>query len=173
VIRLVNPKERPAYWYMDIGVPAEQLWGLFANFRDIGRWWPGEGARFDFIGDGIGMIRNIYIEDGPLISQRLDAVNDAQMTITSTFLNCFDFGMDSFRGTMGVQDLGDDWSRLTYAAIAEVSVSSGHDMHMDAVESYIDGFYKALKMQLESKGIDSGEATSDPVRAEAEASLES
>ena len=159
MIDLVDSKKRPVHWYMDIDIPARTLWAFFADFRGIGAWWPDEETTFDFIGDGIGMIRNIYPKDTPMLSQRLEAMNDAAMIVESTFLNCQDFGMRSFRGSMGVKELANGWARLTYTAIAEVLESQDHEEHVDAVEAYLDGFYTSMKGQLESRGIATGEAT--------------
>jgi hypothetical protein len=159
VIDLVDSEKRPVHWYMDIDIPPRTLWAFFADFRGIGEWWPDQGTKFDFIGDGIGMIRNIYPKEPPMLSQRLEAINDAAMIVESTFLNCRDFGMLSFRGSMGVKPLANGWSRLTYTAIAEVLESEDHEEHVDAVEAYLEGFYLSMKAQLESRGIASGAAT--------------
>jgi len=166
MIDLVDSKKRPVHWYMDIDIPARILWGFFSDFRGIGIWWPDDKTKFDFIGDGIGMIRNIYLEDGSMLSQRLEAMNDAAMIVESTFLNCEDYGMRSFRGSMGVKGLANGWSRLTYTAIAEVLETEDHEEHVDAVEAYLDGFYTSMKAQLEARGIASGDATGGVLMAE-------
>ena len=157
MIKLVDPEKRPVHWYMDINVSADQLWALFSNFRSIADWWPEGAAKMDFIGDGIGMIRNIYPEGGELISQRLDAMNEAGMIVESTFLNCEDFGIKYFHGSISVKALKEDWSRLTYAAVAEVIEDNDHDDQMDAIEIYLDGFFKSLKAQMENRGIATGD----------------
>ena len=97
MIDIVDPNKRPVHWYMDIDMPVDVLWSLFADFRGIAGWWPNPDTRFDFIGDGIGMIRNIYTHDGQFLSQRLEAMDPDRRTIESTFLNCEDYGIKYFR----------------------------------------------------------------------------
>ncbi len=156
ILALVDVQSRPVHWYMDINIQADNLWMIFSDFRGVAVWWPDKDTRFDFIGNGIGMIRNIYPIEGPMLSQRLEAMNHASMTVEMSLLNCRDFGMKSFRGSMSIKAIVDGWCRLTYMAIAECLDASTHDLHANAIEAYLDGFYTALKTQLESSGIGIG-----------------
>lgn len=156
ILALVDAQARPVHWYMDINVPADNLWMIFSDFRGAAVWWTDKDARFDFIGNGIGMIRNIYPKDAPMLSFRLEAMNHASMTVEMSLLNYRDFGMKSFRGSMSIKAIDDGWCRLTYMAIAECLDASTHDLHVNAIEAYLDGFYTTLKTRLESSGIGIG-----------------
>ncbi len=154
MLQLVDPEQRPVHWYMDVRMPVDELSAIFADYRNVSEWWPDKNTRFDFIGDGIGMIRNIYPPGGLMISQRLDAIDENQRTITATFLNSEEYGMKDFQGTMKATDLGDGWSRLTYMATTKTAPDVPHSMRIAAVEGYLAGFYASLKAQLEGNGIE-------------------
>lgn len=156
MLQLVDPEKRPIHWYMDVQMPVDDLWAIFADYRNVGEWWPDKNTRFDFIGDGIGMIRNIYPPGGLMISQRLDAIDENQRTITATFLNSEEYGMKDFQGTMKATDLGNGWSRLTYMATTTTLLNVSHSVQIAAAEGYLAGFYASLKVQLEGKGIKAG-----------------
>ena len=61
-------------------VSAEHLWKFFGDFGSIESWWPKDGPvqidHVDVVGDGPGMLRNIYNVGMPdCISERLEAID--------------------------------------------------------------------------------------------------
>jgi hypothetical protein len=58
---------------------AEKLWALIADFGDIS-WVPGV-EKVVLEGEGVGMVRHIYVPVVPKLEERLDAIDHETMTL--------------------------------------------------------------------------------------------
>lgn len=100
----------------EIEVPAERLWGLVADFADVG-WMPG-GERARTEGDGPGMVRILGM-GATEIRERLESRDPATQTIVYTIPQGLPMPIRDYRATMTVRATGDRRSELLWACTFE------------------------------------------------------
>jgi hypothetical protein len=86
---------------VDLSAPPAQVWALIGGFG--GTWHP-LIAKIQLIGTGIGQLRRIETIDGKQIIERLDAVDDSQMSYRYT--NISGIPAVDYTGTLGVKPKG-------------------------------------------------------------------
>lgn len=109
---------------------ARQVWNLLADFGGIERWWPKSGPvrirRVDIDGEGMGMIRHIYVDGIDLpIDERLDFIDDANMVLRLSHAQTNPPNLLFYQATGRLMDLDDGRSLFTYEG--EFSTSPGEE----------------------------------------------
>ena len=150
MIEVVDSGRRPGHWHIDVNVPAEKAWALLADFKSITGWWPEGLRRVDFIGDGIGMIRNVYSDIMEPFCQRLDAINHGNMVMEMTLLNTEQFGIETYKSSMNVQALDDQTCRVTFTGMARTFEAEQHEALLVDMEAFIDSLLTSIKNKLET-----------------------
>jgi hypothetical protein len=96
----------------EIDAPRDRLWGLVADFGNVG-WIPGgESARTE--GAGPGMVRILGM-GGAEIRECLESRDDAARTIVYTIAQGLPLPLTDYRATMTVRSAGDRRSELEWS----------------------------------------------------------
>ena len=108
----------------DFGVSADTIWGFFGDFGSIESWWPQDGPvkidHVDVIGEGPGMLRNIYNVGMPnCISERLEAIDVENRKLKLSIVGALPAGLISYQANAHLEALDKDRCRLTYVGSFE------------------------------------------------------
>ncbi len=89
----------------EFSVPAEQLWGVVADFGSLADWWPaGLLERVDIEGAGVGMVRSIHTLVGIVLHERLEALDDTTRNLELSIVGDLPAGMQEYRATGSVRE---------------------------------------------------------------------
>lgn len=96
----------------EVDVPAALVWPILENFGDIS-WAPGI-EKVDVIGEGIGMIRRIYMPNMEPIDEQLMAMDGAAMSLSYEIPRGLPMPMSNYSASGQVVDLGEGRCRLNW-----------------------------------------------------------
>ena len=109
----------------EFDAPAADVWAFLQDFGNIRAWWPAGGPvdieRVEIVGNGIGMVRNIYNKGIPgCTSERLDFIDADSKTLKLSIINDMPSGLITYQATGVVEDCADIRCRLVYHGDYEV-----------------------------------------------------
>ncbi len=125
-----------------INVPAEKVWEKVSSFRGIEDFSP--IARSVTEGEGVGATRHCYMPDGAEISELLEMVDDATMTMKYKITDG-PFPITNYVSTIKVKHISDNTCEVTWASEFNVGKEAKAQM-----EELFGGFYNAIIDGLES-----------------------
>jgi hypothetical protein len=117
-----------------IGVPADRLWKLVADFADIS-WMPGVDA--EIRGEGPGMLRVMGGGDGA-VHEQLESVDESDRRVVYTIPKNNPLPLASYRATMTVREAGDD-AELTWSCEFEPKGVS-----VEQARAAVEGIYGTM-----------------------------
>ena len=134
----------------DFGVSADHIWGFFGDFGSIESWWPKDGPvqidHVDVIGDGPGMLRNIYnVGMSDCISERLEAIDVENRKLTLSIVGTLPAGLLSYQANAHLEALDRDKCRLTY--VGSFEAEPGREVE---AEDFLITVYTLMFSGLES-----------------------
>jgi len=97
----------------EIGVPAQRLWDLAADFGNVG--WIQGLEKVEVKGDGPGMVR---IVNGA-IHEKLETLDPARRVLTYTIGEGLPFPVKNYHSTMKIEAAGADRCSLEWTCRAE------------------------------------------------------
>lgn len=133
----------------ELAVPADVIWQLLADFGNIQRWWPDDGAiRIEDVrieGQGIGMIRHIQNRGARhRVSERLDFLDPPTRTLVLSIIGTRPGGIDGYVAEGHVVELDAARCRLDYRAL--VMVTAGREAQVrDALEKTYQMMFAGLQ----------------------------
>ena len=103
----------------EFAASAAHIWQFFGDFGSLESWWPKDGPvqidHVDVIGEGPGMLRNIYNVGMPdCISERLEAIDVDAQRLTLSIVGTLPAGLISYRADAHLEALDADRCQLTY-----------------------------------------------------------
>jgi len=127
---------------------ADAVWALLADFGNMS-WAPGI-PRLEVEGQGVGMVRKIYMDDGPnSIDEQLEVLDSERRYLEYSIPGNNPMPVSDYRASAEVTPLGEgrcriDWrSRATPAGMSEAEVreilESTYGMMLDWIETHLDG----------------------------------
>ena len=97
----------------DFGVSADTLYEMLGDFTNLS--WVPAVPKVEFIGEGPGMIRNMYLAEGlPPIVERLDALDPQTRSVTYAIPQNNPLPVKDYQATMTVVETGPDTCRLEW-----------------------------------------------------------
>jgi len=126
-----------------ICVPASEVWRLLREFSDIS--WAGEMGRVECEGSGVGMIRRIFVTEESPAEERLDALDDNNMSFDYSVLRGLPMPVKNYTAKVSVSHL--DSSKSLVAWNGSMDSDGVTDKEAEAI---VGGFYDMLLEKLES-----------------------
>ncbi|MBD2859159.1 SRPBCC family protein [Spongiibacter sp. KMU-158] len=96
----------------EVDAPLEKVWALMANFGDLS-WAPGI-ERLEVIGEGIGMIRRVYMPGMEPIDEVLTGMFPEENRLSYDIPRGLPMPMTDYSASGQVSDLGEGRSRLDW-----------------------------------------------------------
>lgn len=124
-----------------INVPAAKVWEKVSSFRAIEDFSPIEKSVTE--GEGVGATRQCYMPDGAEISERLELVDDATMTLQYKITEG-PFPITDYLSTVKVKAVGDNTCEVTWGSEFNVDEEAKAQM-----EELFGGFYNVIIDSLE------------------------
>jgi hypothetical protein len=129
----------------EIAAPIERVWGCFADFGDLSAWAPGR-TTVPVEGHGVGAVRTVGGEDGPVIRERLDSYDAAHKTFSYAMLDS-PFPFTDYVATVRLRDLGNSRTSIEWSSTFEPRGVSTEEATA-AIESIYRMFVARLKETL-------------------------
>jgi uncharacterized protein YndB with AHSA1/START domain len=119
----------------ELAAPADSIWQLLADFGNIQRWWPDDGAiRIEDVqieGQGVGMIRHILNTGGRhRVSERLDFIDPASRTLALSIIGTRPSGITAYLAEGHIVELDATRCRMDYRAL--VTTTPGREEQIRA-----------------------------------------
>ena len=125
--------------------PAAAVWAVLREFAEID--WVDGFLRCEPIGEGIGMIRRIYVSEDFFIDERLTEFSDESMRLAYDFPDEFPFPLKDYKASVRVSD--DGASRCTIVWCASGIPDGVTDAQAEeTVTGLYDGLYNNLCRHL-------------------------
>lgn len=101
--------------FEDFAVPADTLYEMLGDFTNLS--WVPQVPKVEFVGEGPGMVRNMYIaETLPPIVERLDELDPDTRSVTYSIPENNPLPVLDYQATMTVVETGPDSCRLEWRA---------------------------------------------------------
>jgi hypothetical protein len=120
-----------------------QVWAVLGNFGDMS--WTQGTERVEVVGNGIGMIRRIFMPGMDPIDEVLESFDDAALTFSYSIPRGLPMPVSDYLADVEVQALGDNRTRVNWHATA---VPTGGVSAADA-SAILHGAYGQLLGWLE------------------------
>src|SRR5262245_64989306 len=98
----------------ELDAPIDRVWACFADFGDLSAWAPG-GTRVPVEGSGVGAVRSVGGENGPVIRERLEAYDAAGHTFSYAMLES-SFPFTDYVATVRLRALGDGRTAIQWSS---------------------------------------------------------
>lgn len=121
----------------EIEAPADRLWAIVADFGNVA-WMKGV-SRCEVKGAGPGMVRAIFVGDGPPLHEVLEFVDTPARRLGYTIPENVPMPVRDYHAEMAVVDLGGGRSRLDWTCHAE---PEGADLA--TAKAAVEGMYGVL-----------------------------
>jgi hypothetical protein len=124
----------------DFDVAAEKVWALLVDFGEFEKWWPIELDRFELEGEGLGMIRHLYLNGlADPVSERLDSLDHENMVLCLSIIRVMPAGMTEYNATGTITKTGPDSCRMDYKGV--FTAEKGRD---EGASSFLLGAYETM-----------------------------
>tara|TARA_R110002049_G_scaffold308150_1_gene511127 strand:- start:28817 stop:29251 length:435 start_codon:yes stop_codon:yes gene_type:complete len=127
----------------DINVPAARAWAVLSRFDDIS--WGGDMGRIEYEGEGVGMVRRLYMVPGSTTIERLDAMDHENMQFSYSVPEGMPMPIDNYKATVSVTPTGDSQCRVRW-----VSEGASTDASEQDAEIMLSNFLNTLLQTLEA-----------------------
>lgn len=133
----------------DLAAPADSIWQLLADFGNIQRWWPDDGAvRIEDVqleSQGIGMIRHIQNRGARhRVSERLDFIDPATRTLVLSIIGTRPSGITAYIAEGHIVEIEAARCRMDYRVL--VTTTPGREDQMrDALEKTYEMMFAGLQ----------------------------
>lgn len=121
----------------DFTVPARTLWSVVGDFSNLS--WVPAVPKCEFEGEGIGMVRRMYLDDTYAILERLEALDEENLTTSYSIPENNPLPCDDYYATMTIVETGPGTCRLEWGCTFEPKGMS----EAEAIEN-ITQFYWSL-----------------------------
>ncbi len=101
----------------EFAVSADTLWTVLSDFANL--TWVPSVPRFEFEGEGVGMTRRMYLDDTFAILEKLEALDEANRTISYSIPENNPLPCTDYYATMVVVETGPDACRLEWGCSFE------------------------------------------------------
>jgi hypothetical protein len=110
---MIDPSSARVTVFEDFAVSADALYAMLGDFTNLS--WTPQVPKVEFVGEGPGMVRNMYIaETLPPIVERLDALDPEARSVTYSITENNLLPVTDYQATMTVLDTGPDTCRLQW-----------------------------------------------------------
>ena len=133
----------------ELAAAADSIWQLLADFGNIQRWWPDDGAvRIEDVqleGQGIGMIRHIQNRGARhRVSERLDFLDPATRTLVLSIIGTRPSGITAYIAEGRLVEVEAMRCRMDYRVL--VTTTPGReDQIRDALEKTYEMMFAGLQ----------------------------
>lgn len=121
----------------EVAAPADRLWKLVAEFGDVS--WMNGVSRCELDGDGVGMVRSLFVGDGPPVREQLEFRDEAERRIGYTITEGNPLPVKDYHATVQVFADGPECSRLEWGCRFEASGVSEAE-----ARTAVEGMYGVL-----------------------------
>ncbi len=121
----------------EVAAPADRLWKLVGNFGDVS--WMNGVTRSELEGQGVGMVRSLYVGDGPPVREQLEAHDEGARSIGYTITQGNPMPVTDYHATVAVVPDGPERSRLEWGCRFEASGVSEPE-----AKAAVEGMYGVL-----------------------------
>ena len=121
----------------NIPVPASSAWTLLADFGNLS-WAPGM-EKVEVSGEGVGMVRSIFVSGALPIEERLEALEHDTMRLEYTIPAGLPMPVSNYRAQAQVVATGSDQCRIDWSCSAQEDGVSPQE-----ADAIVTGFYEQL-----------------------------
>ncbi len=105
----------------EFDAPASAVWALLIDWAAILDWMPGGYIQsLEMEGRGVGATRHLLTLNGPRLSERLDAADEASGTLELCMLAPLPWGLESYKAHGKLESLSSCRCRLTWTGTLEM-----------------------------------------------------
>jgi hypothetical protein len=97
----------------EFATPAAALWAILGDFTELS--WIPEVPRCEMEGEGVGMVRHMYLDENFVIDERLEALDDENRTITYSIPKNNPLPVADYLATMTIHERGPDRCELEWS----------------------------------------------------------
>jgi len=131
----------------EFGVSADTLFAMLGDFTNLS--WVPAVPKVEFVGEGPGMIRNMYLaEELPPIVERLDALDPDNRSITYSIPENIPLPVSDYQATMTVLETGPDTCRLEWDCNFEADGVSDEEADV-AIQAFYGSLLPGIHAELE------------------------
>lgn len=124
----------------DFDVAAEKIWSLLVDFGEFEKWWPVQMDRIELEGEGLGMIRHLYLNgQADPVSERLDSLDHENMILCLSIIRAMPAGMIDYNATATLTKTGSDSCRMDYKGVFKAE--EGRE---EGASQFLLGAYEAM-----------------------------
>ena len=121
----------------EVAAPADRLWKQVGDFGDVS--WIQGVTRSELEGQGVGMVRSLYVGDGPPVREQLEAHDEEARSIGYTITQGNPMPVTDYHATVAVVPDGPERSRLEWGCRFEASGVSEPE-----AKAAVEGMYGVL-----------------------------
>ena len=119
-----------------LGAPAAAVWGTIRDFNAFSKFLP-LIATSTMNGSGVGAVRNLTLQDGAEVAERLESFDENQRTLSYRILSA-PLPLENYIATMRVEDRPNGRCELQWSSTFEPKGAPEAD-----VKALIEGIYAA------------------------------
>lgn len=136
---------------VEMNIPAQKAWDALADFGGILKWSPGsDGATIECVGEGVGMVRILFLPAFGTAHERLDVLDHGAMTLVLTITEGLPFDMKEYQATITVEPVDDSHCSCTWSgdyvgpdgvedAVTSSSLEAAYEGMFEGLASHLGG----------------------------------
>lgn len=97
-----------------IGAPASAVWQIIRDFNGLQKFLPAI-AKSTVVGDGVGAVRTLTLQDGAEVVERLESFDEGQQSLSYRIVSS-PLPLEGYVATMKVRPLGDARCELAWSS---------------------------------------------------------
>lgn len=130
----------------EIDHSADRVWGVMRKFGEID--WVEGFLRVEVLGEGVGMIRRIFVTEDFHIDERLTAYDEDAKQLAYDFPESFPFQLSNYRAQVKVSSLAENRSKITWTASGELDEGVTEQQARETVRGLYEGLFGNLVAHL-------------------------
>jgi hypothetical protein len=118
----------------ELATSADALWAILGDFTDLS--WVPAVPRCEMDGEGVGMVRHMYLDENFVIDERLEALDDERRTISYSIPQNNPLPVADYLATMTIHERDPQRCELEWSCTWSAPVGVTEDEAVEAVTAF-------------------------------------